>query len=349
MAFVLMLCMTLPVALRRSAPLFAVAVSWFAIFLEGGFDEDVTSQGYAAILALWVTIYSVARHGRGRHPVAGLLWALAWVVGSVLIVTGVDLPSILLVTIVTVTPWLAGFLLRREATRRTNAEQEAGRAHEDAAHQAQVAVEEERSRIARDVHDVLGHTLGLIVLQLGAADQAMDSDPVRAREAVRSARRSAKEALAEVRYLVGLHEATTDIPAPPARGLADIPGLVAQDRAAGVEVDLEFDDTGDEPLPAATDLAAFRIVQEALTNAVRHGVGPVRISVQRSAAEVAIVVSNTVRPARDAEGSGRGIIGMKERARSCGGTVSAREVPDGFLVEARLPVADSVVTTGGMS
>jgi len=82
-AFVLLLAMTLPVMLRRSAPLVAVAVGWLALFVEGGLGEDVTSQGYAAILALWITVYSVARHGSGAQPLAGLVWAMACVVGSV--------------------------------------------------------------------------------------------------------------------------------------------------------------------------------------------------------------------------------------------------------------------------
>ena len=364
----LVLGMILPVALRRILPLLAVGVGWFVTFLEGGFGQDVTSQGYAAIIALWITVYSVARHGRGSHPLAGLLWSIACVVGSVVIATGIDVPSLLLTTVLAVAPWLAGYAVRRADSDRARAQGEAIHARDDAERRAQEAVAEERARIAREVHDVLGHTLGLMVLQLGAAEQAMDCEPDRAREAVRSARAAGKSALAEVRYLIALQDEVAGAPEPPVRGLHDIAELVEQNRRAGVDVelDLEVGLEGTRPAgdsirgaaPSATDLAAYRIVQESLTNAVRHGSGPVRVGVRGTPPELLITVRNaspetagtteegvervstgTGRTDRDdGKRSGRGLIGMTERARSCGGVLSAREVDGGFLVEARLPL-----------
>ncbi|NLG20703.1 MAG: hypothetical protein GX555_04615, partial [Actinomycetales bacterium] len=354
-AFVLLLAMTLPVMLRRSAPLVAVAVGWLALFVEGGLGEDVTSQGYAAILALWITVYSVARHGSGAQPLAGLVWAMACVVGSVTTTSGPDLPSLLLTTIITVTPWLAGNLIRREGARRARAEEVADLARLEAGQRATEAVAEERTRIAREVHDVLGHTLGLMVLQLGAADEAMDRDPVGAREAVRSARRAGKDALAEVRYLISLQdpvaeEQVAEEQVRPTRGLDDLPELVARNRRAGVDVDLELvvdplEGGSWVPVPAAADLAAYRIVQEALTNAVRHGVGRVQVDVRRTGADTRIVVRNRMAGVCG-DGSGRGLIGMTERARSCGGTLSADRVGDDFVVEALLPHGDSAPDLG---
>ena len=356
---VLMLGITLPVALRRIAPLTAVVVSWAFIFVEGGLGADVTSQGHAAILALWITVYSVARYGLGVHPRAGLVWAMACVLGSVITTTGFDVPSMLLTTVITVGPWLAGYAVRRSESGRARAEDDAQLARAEKERHARDAVDDERTRIAREVHDVLGHTLGLMVLQLGAADQNLDSAPVRAREAVRSARQAGKSALAEVRYLIGLDDDVIDASAPPTSGLLDIPDLVEQNRRAGVEVTLELDlgatAAGGHPqdsTPSATDLATYRIVQESLTNAVRHGCGPVRVHLWRTPTDVTVAVHSATRepagvgraaaevsPAdRDnGTGSGRGLIGMTERARSCGGTLSAGPVPGGFLVEARLP------------
>ncbi len=356
---VLMLGITLPVALRRIAPLTAVVVSWAFIFVEGGLGSDVTSQGYAAILALWITVYSVARYGLGVHPRAGLVWAMACVLGSVITTTGFDVPSMLLTTVITVGPWLAGYAVRRSESGRARAEDDAQLARAEKERHARDAVDDERTRIAREVHDVLGHTLGLMVLQLGAADQNLDSDPVRAREAVRSARQAGKSALAEVRYLIGLDDDVIAASAPPTSGLLDIPDLVEQNRRAGVDVTLELDlgatAAGGHPqdsMPSATDLATYRIVQESLTNAVRHGCGPVRVDLRRTPTEVTVAVHSATRepagvgraaaelsPADpdNGTGSGRGIIGMTERARSCGGTLSAGPVPGGFLVEARLP------------
>ncbi|WP_353509752.1 histidine kinase [Intrasporangium sp.] len=357
---VLMIGITLPVALRRIVPLAAVVVSWTVILLEGGLGADVTSQGHAAILALWITVYSVARYGPGAHPRAGLVWAMACVLGSVITTTGFDVPSMLLTTVITVGPWLAGYAVRRSESGRARAEDDAELARAEKERHARDAVDDERTRIAREVHDVLGHTLGLMVLQLGAAEQNLDTDPVRARAAVRSARQSGKAALAEVRYLIGLDGDVIAASAPPTSGLLDIPDLVEQNRRAGVDVTLELDlgatAAGGEPrdsTPSATDLAAYRIVQESLTNALRHGCGPVRVDLRRTPTEVTVAVHSAMQePAgvgdraaadvggagrRDAAHTGRGIIGMTERARSCGGTLTAGPVSNGFLVEARLP------------
>lgn len=357
---VLMIGITLPVALRRIVPLAAVVVSWTVILLEGGLGADVTSQGHAAILALWITVYSVARYGPGAHPRAGLVWAMACVLGSVITTTGFDVPSMLLTTVITVGPWLAGYAVRRSESGRARAEDDAELARAEKERHARDAVDDERTRIAREVHDVLGHTLGLMVLQLGAAEQNLDTDPVRARAAVRSARQSGKAALAEVRYLIGLDGDVIAASAPPTSGLLDIPDLVEQNRRAGVDVTLELDlgatAAAGEPrdsTPSATDLAAYRIVQESLTNALRHGCGPVRVDLRRTPTEVTVAVHSAMQePAgvgdraaadvggagrRDAAHTGRGIIGMTERARSCGGTLTAGPVSNGFLVEARLP------------
>lgn len=253
-AVVFLLAMTLPVALRRRHPVVAVGVGYLSLVVSGGFGEDVTSQGYAAILALWVTVYSAGRHGRGSERFVGLGLAWGLVVLSVVTSVGLDWPSMLLTSIITVAPWAAGYLVQREESRRAGAGEDPGRARDEAAKHAREAVLDERSRIASEVHDVLGHTLGLMVLQLGAAEQAMASDPERAREAVRSARAAGKSALAEVRYLIGLQDAGVaggvdgdaqsavggSAAVPPTRGLRDIPGLVAQNRRAGVDVELEM-------------------------------------------------------------------------------------------------------------
>ena len=155
---------------------------------------------------------------------------MACVLGSVITTTGFDVPSMLLTTVITVGPWLAGYAVRRSESGRARAEDDAQLARAEKERHAGDAVDDERTRIAREVHDVLGHTLGLMVLQLGAADQNLDSDPVRAREAVRSARQAGKSALAEVRYLIGLDDDVIDASAPPTSGLLDIPDLVEQNR-----------------------------------------------------------------------------------------------------------------------
>lgn len=329
----LVAAMTLPVALRQSAPLVSAAITWSMLLLEGGLGEDATSQGYAAILALWITIYSVARHGIGRQPVAGLLWALACVWSSVLMVTGFDGASLLLTSIITVAPWFGGSLIRRERGLRTSAEAEAANVTADRERREGVAVAAERSRIAREVHDVLGHTLGLIVLQLGAAEQALTSSPGPARDSVRAARSAGKAALAEVRYLIGLDgHADSTAPVP---GLADVPALVERTCEAGLDVTASIDPVAD-PLPAATDLAAYRIVQEALTNAMKHGTGAVDLKVESQGNEVRITVENATAPGRR-DSTGSGLIGLGERAHSCGGSVTTEDRQGRFRLVATIP------------
>jgi signal transduction histidine kinase len=298
---VLVATITVPVALRRAVPLAAVALPWFVLFLEGGLKEDVTSQGYAAILALWITIYSVARHGSGRQPIAGLMWALACVWSSVLLSTGIDAASLFLATIITVAPWAAGYLIRRERGLRSDAEERSRQLAMERARHAGEAVAAERTRIAREVHDVLGHTLGLIVLQLGAAEQALANSPGTARESVRTARSAGKAALAEVRYLIGLH-GTVQGDGQPMPGMDDVPALIDRTRDAGLDIVARIEPIG--PLPAAADLAAYRIVQESLTNAMKHGTDSdsVELVIESHPTEVHITVENAAPVAVDDTG-----------------------------------------------
>jgi signal transduction histidine kinase len=317
--------MTLPVAVRRSHPLASVTAAWLALFLTDGLGDDVTSQGYASIAALWITVYSVARHGRPPQPVAGLVWALGCVWGSVLATTGFEPASLLLTGIVTVAPWGAGNLLRSESLRRAEAE-------EQSAVVTDRAVTEERARIAREVHDVLGHTLGLMVLHLGAAEAALPRAPDIAQAAVRTARRAGKEALAEVRYLIGLDP--SDGATPPVPGIADVRDLVERLRGAGADIRLDGPPEGS--WSTAVDLAGYRIAQESLTNAIRHGRGPIQLSLTCTGDELQIRAENA---ARDGSVSrpGAGLVGMRERARSCGGEVHFGREGSRFIVAASLP------------
>ena len=321
--------MTLPVAVRRSHPLASVAAAWLALFLTDGLGDDVTSQGYASIAALWITVYSVARHGHPPQPVAGLVWALGCVWGSVLATTGFEPASLLLTGIVTVAPWAAGHLLHSESLRRAEAEEQSSVV-------AERAVSEERARIAREVHDVLGHTLGLMVLHLGAAEAALPRAPEIAQEAVRTARRAGKEALAEVRYLIGLDP--SDGATPPVPGIADVRDLVERLRGAGA--DIHFDGPPEGSWGTAVDLAGYRIAQESLTNAIRHGRGPIHLSLTCSGDRLQIRAENA---ARDGSTSprGAGLVGMRERARSCGGEVRFGHEGSRFIVEASLPAESS--------
>lgn len=210
---------------------------------------------------------------------------------------------------------------------------------------------EERLRIARELHDVLGHNVSLISVQAGVALHLMDKQPEQARIALAVIREASKEALRELRavldVLLQVNEAPPRAPSP---GLASLSELVSRASEAGLQVHTEI--SGDlQGLPASVDLAAFRIVQEALTNVMRHaGQTASSVHVTCTEQELTLRIDNEVgREAPcDGIGLGQGILGMKERATALGGVVEAGPRPDGgFRVCARLPLDNSPLTTPG--
>jgi signal transduction histidine kinase len=213
------------------------------------------------------------------------------------------------------------------------------------------AVADERLRIARELHDVITHSMSLITVKASVANYLIDSRPQEVRDALTVIEDTGRNALAEMRRMLGVLRADSDTGSPcpggtsdgrrPAPGLADLAGLAGHAAAGGVQVDLDVDPACD--LPDGVALAVYRIVQEALTNVVKHA-APTRCQVRvgRTAQEVLIEVTdagNARRPQAGAAG-GHGLIGMRERAALFGGELAAGHARDGgFRVTARLPLA----------
>jgi signal transduction histidine kinase len=212
---------------------------------------------------------------------------------------------------------------------------------------------EERLRIARDVHDVVGHSLAVITMQAGVALHLLDKEgaaqarpgpretPDRVAESLEAIKDTSREALAELRTTLEVFRSDSDGPRSPLPGLARLDALLDGVRAAGREVTLIREESDDlQAVPAAVDQAAFRIIQESLTNVVRHGgAGDATVRVSRNAGMLTVEVSDDG-PATSLPLDGNGIRGMRERARAVGGTLtmSVRE-PSGLLVRANLPLA----------
>ncbi len=198
--------------------------------------------------------------------------------------------------------------------------------------------DEERLRIARELHDVLAHSISVINVQAGVGLALLDSDPEQARTALSTIKAQSKEALGEVRQVLDTLRAPGDAPRTPAPGLDRLPELVEQAGRAGLSVEAHG---APPPLPPGTDLAAFRIVQEALTNVVRHsGSRRARVHLDQEGGTLRIRVDDDG-PATgaDAGGSGNGLAGMRERAAALGGTIEAGPRADGgFRVLAVLPL-----------
>ncbi|MFE1753552.1 sensor histidine kinase [Streptomyces anandii] len=221
--------------------------------------------------------------------------------------------------------------IRREQWARERAERAAA---------ARRRADEERLRIARELHDVLAHSISVINVQAGVGLALLDTDPEQARTALTTIKAASKEALGEVRQVLDTLRAPGAAPRAPVPGLGRLPELVEQAAGAGLTVEVEGEAP---PLPPGADLAAFRIVQEALTNVVRHsGSRRARVRLAHEGGVLRLRVDDDG-PATgaDAGGSGNGLAGMRERAAALGGTIDAGERPDGgWRVLAVLPLTD---------
>jgi signal transduction histidine kinase len=203
--------------------------------------------------------------------------------------------------------------------------------------EARRAVSEEQARIARELHDVIAHSVSVIVVQAAAADDVFDERPDQARAALRSIEHAGRDALGELRRLLSAVQGTD--PSGPQPGLARLDELAEPLRAGGLDVVVRREGEP-APLPAGVDVSAYRIVQEALTNTLRHAratSASVTVTYEDDAVEVD--VRDDGRAAGDGQGGGRGLVGMRERAALVGGTLEAGPQPGGgYRVHARLPL-----------
>ena len=226
--------------------------------------------------------------------------------------------------------------MRRAYTHELEANAE--RREREHASEAARAVAEEQARIGRELHDVIAHSLSVIVVQAGAANDIFDSRPDRAREALQQIETTGRAALDELRRLLGtVRGADTEFAPPP--GLDRLDALVSQVRAAGLEIALSLDGTR-RPLPTALDLSAYRIVQEALTNTLKHAdASHAAIQLRFADDALDITIRDDGQGNGNSNGTGSGLIGMRERVLAYGGTLEAGPGQrGGFTVHATFPL-----------
>jgi signal transduction histidine kinase len=234
--------------------------------------------------------------------------------------------------------WFAGERTRLRRDQVAELRERAAHAERDAARERQLAVAEERTRIARDLHDSAGHAISVIAVRAGAA--RLRDEPDRSRAALAAIEELARRTVAEVDQIVGgLREEGPDQPTP--HGLASLETLVAQHAAAGLIVESESGGTS-RPMRAAADQAAYRILQESLTNAARYGTGTARVRLAFDGAGVELTVTNPVAArtpgrANDVGHAGHGLVGMQERAALLGGHLEAGRLDGLFRVRAWIP------------
>jgi len=236
--------------------------------------------------------------------------------------------------------WLAGERSRLRAERLKALEERALRAEREAERERRLAAAEERMRIARDLHDSAGHAINVILVHAGLGRLRTEHDAAGAREALETIEEVARETAGEIDQLVGVlrqDAASGEVEPPP--GLAAVEELVARHRAAGLDVVATIERQR-RPLPANVDRGAYRILQEALTNAARHGNGSAEVLVTFETGALEVTVTNPIgaRSTRQ-NGAGHGVVGMRERADLLGGSLEAAPQAGRFRVHAWLPVA----------
>jgi signal transduction histidine kinase len=359
-AVALVLLQTVPLAWRRRRPLATCVVAGVASALYGA--APYPDLGLSVPLGGLVALYTAAAWCSRR---TSLLVGAAVVVGAATILalptTNADVVDVALAALALVTAWGLGDRARIQRAWAAALQERAERLERERESDARRAVAEERTRIARELHDVVAHHVSMMVVQAEAGPVVVERDPSRAAGAFDSIAVTGRQALVEMRRLLGVLRGNGDS-APslaPQPGLAEVPALVEQVGRTGLAVELVVE--GEPcPLPAGVDLSAYRIVQEALTNAVRHaGPGHARVLVRYGEHDLELQVSddgpgspggpNAPRPAGGAPDppdrpgrtppTGQGLVGMRERVNLFGGELHAGPRPEGgFAVAARLPI-----------
>lgn len=334
-ALVLLTC--LPLALRRRFPLPVLLVCTLPWGVVGLFT-DVLVLLWGALLPIAIAAYSVARHGRGREPYAGLV---VLVVGIAVMGLGNEglrtVGELVFPCLGLMVSWTAGLVIGRTHRVADTSVRRVAAVEARSREETLLAIAEERARIARELHDVVAHAVTAMVVQAGAAQQVVGEDPEYVHEALSGIRRTGSQALDEMRRVVSvLRTDGEDSSLSPQPGVGELPALVAASSTTLTRVQLDVEGSP-RPLTAGKGLAAYRIVQEALTNAHRHSrADTVTVSVVYGSETVWFEVRDDG-IGHPAGSPGHGLIGMRERAAAHGGHVEF-ESGNGFLVRAWLPL-----------
>ncbi|MEU8246520.1 histidine kinase [Nonomuraea sp. NPDC048916] len=338
-ALVLLACA--PVAVRRRWPLGAMCAGLVPETLLTGLGYGTGMAGMAGL----VLLYSVASY-RGLAMALGALTLsiVVYVVSAVAgPIAGTRWSDHLVAAVVLVAVWGAGRSLRLRRAYLEELKQRAARLERAHAADTRAARAEERSRIARELHDVVAHHVSVMTVQASAARRVLASDPELAHEALSAIEHTGRMALTEMRNIVGVLRTDARAELGPQPGMRDLPALVEQMREAGLETRLTI---GGEPgpIPAGVDLAAYRLVQEGLTNSLRHAGAGARavVTVRHEPHELDVRVEDDGRGGGPLPGGpGHGLVGIRERVALYGGFLSiGPRSGGGFEVRARFPLKD---------
>jgi signal transduction histidine kinase len=333
---VLTLIACLPLAARRRYPLTCFVVVLAATSLLRG-----SPTPRLVLIACLIAAYSAAMYSPYR-PLTRLTLLVACVLISTYFRAALpDIPNLFFSFAVLVPIGLAAETIRTARARAEDSRKQVLAMADEQEEKTRHAIEQERSRIARELHDVVTHNVSVMVVQAGAARKVMATAPEAATDALLAVEASGRTAMAELRQVMGLLTPNNDTEADelaPQPGFDQLPALIEGVRGTGMSVEYAVIGTV-RPLPQGVDLAVYRVVQEGLTNAVKHAGGAAaRVCVEFEAEQVRITVTDEGGPAGGGAGNGRGLLGLRERLALYQGSLEAGPHDGGFRVRATIPV-----------
>jgi signal transduction histidine kinase len=337
---VLFVLMVVPLGWRRRAPLSVLAIVMGSTVVGFYALYDPASQAHPdPFLPFLIAIYSVAAHAdRRRAVIGGVLAAAAILAIDAPVLLAGAVPNDVYAWLLYGLAWILGRALRHRQDLAAALQDRAALLEHEQEAKARSAVTEERARIARELHDVIAHSLSVIVVQAAAERRVLGQEHATTREVLGAIEHTGRQALVELRRLLGVIRKTDDRPAlRPQPTLARLDELLAQVRDAGLAVQLQ---TQGEPvpLPPGVDLSAYRIVQEALTNVLKHAnARHVEVLVCYRPGELEVEVTDDGQGPTDEPGGGHGLVGMRERVALYGGALEAGQRDGGgYRLHARL-------------
>jgi signal transduction histidine kinase len=338
---ILSLMIATPLFARRRFPFGAPVTVGAAVVFASFVDNSLVPFDFVAFLAGCSAVFLLALRPDRRQAVAGLAMA----VGVEAIVVRNDprgqIGQLVFVSLIFAVVWTIGFTLGRKSVEAEEAKQRATRAEREREERARLAVADERARIARELHDVVGHSVSVMTVQASGVRRLLRPDQEREREALLIVERTGREALAEMRRMVGVLRRPEEAPAlAPQPSLEHLDRLVEQARDAGLPVELRIEGEAVE-LPAGVDLTAYRLVQEGLTNAIKHAnASRAEVLVNYEDGQIEVTVSDDGNGVGTGGSGGHGLVGMRERVSVYGGELDAGPQPGGgYRLRARLPLA----------
>jgi signal transduction histidine kinase len=324
---------------RRAAPLLTVAVVFGALAAESLLGVSLHKPDSPLLMAL-VALYTAGAYLPLRESAVALALAIGCMWTAVAGQSTHGQSDFAFTLVVMSAGWLVGRGMHGRVSQAGELVERTARLEREADAERAAAVAEERRRIARDLHDVIAHSVSVMVVQAGAAEELLERNPASVLEPIRAVQETGRAALVEISRLLGiLREDGAELGLAPQPRLEELPELVEQARAAGLPVELRIDGTP-RPLPLGVDLSIYRIAQEALTNARKHSIDSSAVVVLRYGSdEVELSVENDGRPTDEGHRGGHGLIGMRERVAVFGGSLeTGPRAGGGFRVLARLPL-----------